>query len=261
MGRQMHYYEIMHTKTILITGATSGFGMAAATLLAKDNRLILLGRRQSRLDELKASLNTDVYVASVDVTDQKQVTAFFDTLPEDFRAIDVLINSAGLALGMGSAQEAKLGDWEQMVDTNIKGLLRITRPVLDIMVKRNTGLIVNIGSVAARVPYKGGNVYGATKAFVGQFSRNLRTDLFGTGVKVTNIEPGAAETEFSIVRLKDKQAVDAYYEDWRPLTANDIANTIAWVVGQPAHVNIDNIEIMPLDQVPAGMTFNRDRKD
>ncbi|HEX7963950.1 MAG TPA: SDR family NAD(P)-dependent oxidoreductase [Candidatus Saccharimonadales bacterium] len=247
-------------KTILITGATSGFGLAAAKLLAKDNKLILLARRQDRLDELKNTLGTDVYTAAVDVTDNKQVQDFFAALPDGYRSIDVLINSAGLALGMEPAQEATLEDWEQMVDTNIKGLLRVTRPVLDIMKKQKSGLIINIGSVAATVPYKGGNVYGATKAFVRQFSRNLRTDLFSTGVKVTNVEPGAAETEFSIVRFKDEQKAKDYYAGWQALKAEDIANTIAWVINQPAHVNIDNIEVMPLDQAPAGMVLNKENQ-
>ena len=244
-------------KTILITGATSGFGLAAAKLLAKDNKLVLLARRQDRLDEIKNSLGTDVYTAAVDVTDNEQVQDFFAGLPDGYCSIDVLINSAGLALGMEPTQEASLEDWEQMVDTNIKGLLRVTRPALDIMKKQKSGLIINIGSVAATVPYKGGNVYGATKAFVRQFSRNLRTDLFSTGVKVTNIEPGAAETEFSIVRFKDEQKAKDYYAGWQALKAEDIANTIAWVINQPAHVNIDNIEVMPLDQTFGGMVLDK----
>lgn len=244
-------------KTILITGATSGFGQATAKLLAKDNKLILLGRRQDRLDELKDSLQTAVHAAVVDITDEKQVKDFFAALPQDFQAIDVLINSAGLALGMEPAQESKLEDWEQMINTNIKGLLRVTRPVLDIMKGRGKGQIINVGSVAATVPYKGGNVYGATKAFVRQFSRNLRTDLFATGIKVTNVEPGAAETEFSVIRFNDQRAVDAYYKGWRPLKAKDIANTIVWAMNQPPHVNVDNIEIMPLDQTFAGMVIDK----
>lgn len=244
-------------QTILITGATSGFGLATAKLLAKDNKLILLARRRDRLDDLKQTLGENVHTAPVDITDGKQVSDFFANLPNDYKNIDVLINSAGLALGFEPADETSLEDWEQMVDTNIKGLLRVTRPTIDIMKRRGMGLIINIGSVAATVPYKGGNVYGATKAFVRQFSRNLRTDLFGTGVKVTNIEPGAAETEFSIVRFKDKQKADDYYKGWRPLTATDVANTIVWVINQPAHVNIDNVEIMPLDQAPAGMVLGK----
>lgn len=244
-------------KTILITGATSGFGLAAAKLLAKDNKLILLARRQDRLDELKQTLGGNVHTAVVDVTDGKQVSDFFANLPDEYKDIDVLINSAGLALGFEPADETSLEDWEQMVDTNIKGLLRVTRPTIDIMKQRGSGLIVNIGSCAAHVPYKGGNVYGATKAFVRQFSRNLRTDLFGTGVKVTNIEPGAAETEFSVVRFKDKQKADDYYKGWHALTAEDVANTIVWAINQPPHVNIDNIEIMPFDQTYGGMVLNK----
>jgi NADP-dependent 3-hydroxy acid dehydrogenase YdfG len=245
-------------KTILITGASSGFGLAAAKLLAKDgHKLILLARRSDRLTDLKKSLPTDVHTAVVDVTDKQQVQEFFTSLPEGFRSIDVLLNSAGLALGMGPAQESTLKDWEQMVDTNVKGVLYITRPVLDIMTQRGSGLIINIGSVAGTVPYKGGNVYGATKAFVRQFSRNLRTDLFGTGIKVTNIEPAAAETEFSVVRFKDEQKANDFYKGWQALKPEDIANTIAWIVNQPAHVNIDNIEIMPLDQTYGGLVINR----
>ncbi len=244
-------------KTILITGATSGFGLATANLLAKDNKLILLGRRQDRLDKLKQTLGTNVYTAAVDVTSASQVAALFAKLPVEFTDIDVLINSAGLALGMEPAQDAGLENWEQMVDTNIKGLLRITRPVLDIMKRRGTGIIINLGSVAGHVPYKGGNVYGATKAFVWQFSRGLRTDLFGTGVKVTNIEPGAAATEFASVRFKDEQKGKAYYAGWHSLTAEDVANTIVWAINQPAHVNIDNVEIMALDQTFAGMVIDK----
>jgi 3-hydroxy acid dehydrogenase/malonic semialdehyde reductase len=245
-------------QTILISGATSGFGLSAAKLLAQDkHKLILVARRTDKLKELRESLPTDVHIAEVDVTSKQQVQQFFAELPAAFRDIDVLVNSAGLALGMEPAQGTSLEDWEQMVDTNIKGLLYVTRPALDIMKKRKSGLVINIGSVAATVPYKGGNVYGATKAFVRQFSRNLRTDLFGTSIKVTNIEPGAAETEFSIVRFKDEQKAKDYYAGWQALKADDIANTIAWVINQPKHVNVDNIEIMPLDQTYAGMVLNK----
>ena len=244
-------------KTILITGATSGFGLAVAKLLAKGNKLILLGRRQDRLDELKRSLGPNVHTAVVDVTSRQQVEGCFDALPEAFRDIDVLINSAGLAQGMEPAQDAKLENWELMIDTNIKGLLYVTRPVLDIMKARGRGLIINLGSVAGHVPYKGGNVYGATKAFVWQFSRSLRTDLFGTGIKVTNIEPGAAETEFAGVRFKDAQKGKEYYAGWQPLTAEDVANAIVWAISQPAHVNIDNVEVMALDQTFGGMVIDK----
>ena len=245
-------------KTVLITGASSGFGQAAAKLLAKDgHKLILVARRKDRLDELKDSLKTDVHIAQLDITDNNQVQGFFKSLPKEFNGIDVLINSAGLARGMGPAQESQMEDWEQMVDTNIKGLLYVTRPVLDIMKQRGSGHVVNIGSVSSFLPYKGSHVYGATKAFVRQFSRNLRTDLFGTGIRVTNIEPGAAETEFSVVRFKDKQTAADYYKGWQPLKPEDVARAIVWSIDQPPHINIDNIEIMPLDQTYGGSIINK----
>lgn len=243
-------------KTILITGASSGFGLEAARLLAKDgHRLILLARRADRLEELQQSLGTEAHTAGVDIRDKKQVQDFFDSLPEAFQKIDVVVNSAGLARGLEPAQESKLENWDDMVDTNIKGLLYVTRAALGHM--GEGGLIINIGSVAGHIPYKGGNVYGATKAFVRQFSRNLRTDLFGTGIKVTNIEPGAAETEFSVVRFADKEAADAYYKGWQPLKPEDVAGAIAWAINQPPHVNVDNIEIMPLAQTYAGMVLDK----
>lgn len=241
-------------KTILITGASSGFGQATSELLAKHgHKLILVARRGERLDELKKNLKTEVHTATVDITDKSQVQKFFAELPEAFRDIDVLVNNAGLARGMDPAQEASLVDWDRMVDTNIKGLLYVTRSALDSMKKRNIGHIVNISSSAAIIPYKGGNVYGGTKAFVSHFSRNLRTDLLGTGIRVTNIEPGAAETEFFTVRFKDKQAPDGFYKGWNPLTAEDIANTIKWAIDQPEYVNISNVEVMPTDQTYGGL--------
>lgn len=246
-------------KTILITGASSGFGRATAELLAKEgHKLVLVARRKDRLEKLKQTLKTDVYLAVADITNKAQVQSLFDDLPEEFRDIDVLINNAGLALGILPAQDADLEAWEQMVDTNIKGLLYVTHTALPIMSRRDSGLIVNIGSVAGHMPYAGGNVYGATKAFVRQFSRNLRADLFGTGIKVTTIEPGMAETEFSNVRFKgDDEKASAVYAGTRSLQAEDIANTISWVLHQPERVNIDNIEIMPIDQVHGGAMIHR----
>jgi NADP-dependent 3-hydroxy acid dehydrogenase YdfG len=245
-------------KTVLITGASSGFGLETARLLVQKNmKLILLARRIDRLNELKNTLGSDVYVARVDVTNKTEVKQFFETLPKEFEDIDILINNAGLARGANPAQDAALEDWEVMVDTNIKGLLYMTRFTIDLMKNRSKGLIINIGSAAGSVPYRGGNVYGATKSFVRHFSRNLRTDLFKTGIKVTNIEPGAANTEFSSVRFQDKEVANDYYLGWRPLKAEDIANTIDWVINQPDHVNIENIEIMPLDQTYAGMILDK----
>lgn len=246
-------------KTILITGASSGFGKATAKLLAKDgHKLILIARRKKVLEELQKKLSTNVYISPVDVRDKNQVKDLFKNLPDEFRDIDVLINCAGLALGMEPATEANLEDWEVMVDTNVKGLMYFTKYALDIMKKINSGLIINIGSVAGTVPYKGGNVYGATKAFVRQFSRNLQTDLLGTDIKVTNIEPGMAETEFSNIRFKgDLEKASKVYEDTRSLTPEDIAKTLVWVINQPPHVNIGTIEIWPIDQTFGGTAINR----
>ncbi len=244
--------------TILITGVTSGFGLETAKLLAKDeHRLILVGRRKDRLKEISDSLKTKTHAVNLDVTDRSAVKSMFEKLPAEFKDVDVVVNSAGLALGMGPAQDTDLDDWEQMVDTNIKGLMYVTRFALNGMKKRGSGLIVNVGSVSAFMPYRGGNVYGATKAFVRQFSRNLRIDLFGTGIKVSNIEPGAAETEFSVVRFRDQQQADDYYKGWNPLKPEDVAAAILWVINQPQHVNIENIEIMPTDQTFGGSIMNK----
>lgn len=249
-------------KTILITGASSGFGKATSQLLAKEGyKLILVSRREELLQELQKTLSTDIYTVALDVRDKNQVENFFKNIPDEFKDIDILVNCAGLAVGLEPATEATLDDWDRMVDTNVKGLMYVTRFALDIMKKRNTGLIINLASVAAHEAYKGGNVYGATKAFVKQFSRNLRTDLLGTDIKVTNIEPGMAETEFSIVRFKgDSEKAKKVYEGIRSLTAEDIAKTILWVINQPLHVNIDNIEIMPIDQTFGGLAIHRKEK-
>ncbi len=245
-------------KIILITGASSGFGKATAELLAADKHtLIIMARREGRLKELAKELKTDVYIAPVDVCDKQQVAVFYSQLPDKYRDIDVLVNSAGLARGIEPAQDAKLDNWDKMINTNISGLLYMTRHALDGMVPRKTGHIINIGSVAGQVPYKGGNVYGATKAFVKQFSKNLRTDTLGLGIRVTNIEPGMANTEFSLVRLGDKAQAEAVYAHMQPLTAEDVARTIVWAINQPEHVNIDDIEIMPTAQTYGGLAISR----
>jgi 3-hydroxy acid dehydrogenase / malonic semialdehyde reductase len=249
-------------KTVLITGASSGFGKATAELLSQQGyKLILVARRLDKLQELENQLNTEIHIAQIDVRDKKQVEELFKNLPKKFQNIDILINNAGGAIGLDLAQDANLDDWEAMIDTNNKGLIYFTHFALKGMIKRNTGHIINIGSVAGSTAYTKGNVYGATKAFVRMFSKNLRADLIGTDIRVSNIEPGAAETEFSIVRFKgDKEKANAVYKDMRALKAQDIANTIKWIIDQPLRVNIDNVEIMPIDQTYGAMVINRGGK-
>ncbi|CAG0983726.1 3-hydroxy acid dehydrogenase / malonic semialdehyde reductase [Planctomycetaceae bacterium] len=237
-------------KTILITGATSGFGEAIARRFSNDGwRLILLGRRADRLDTLAKELGTPCATLNADVRSRKTVFETIAALPKSFAEIDVLVNNAGLALGMEGAHKADLDDWETMVDTNCKGLMYVTRAVLPGMVERGCGHVVNIGSTASNYPYPGGNAYGATKAFVKQFSLNLRADLQGTNVRVTNLEPGLAETEFSMVRFKgDKEKAATVYKGMQPLTGQDVAEACAWCVNLPPHVNVNRMEIMPTAQ-------------
>lgn len=248
------------SRTILITGATSGFGRASAELFGRNGwKLILTGRRSERLAELRDKLGaTTVHTAAFDVRDRQQVQDMVQGLPEEFREIDILLNNAGLALGLGPAHETDLDEWENMVDTNIKGMLYMTRLLLPGMVARGRGHIINIGSIAASWPYPGGNTYGATKAFVQQFSRNLRADLHGTGIRVTAIEPGLAESEFSVVRFGgDKEKAAKVYEGTEPLTPTDIAEIIYWTAERPAHVNINSVEVMPVCQSWASLAINR----
>ncbi|WP_284451837.1 SDR family oxidoreductase [Methylophaga thalassica] len=251
----------MTNKTIMITGATSGFGEACARVFANNGwQLILTGRRQQRLDDLQQELGGKDKVATCcfDVTDRKAVEAAIHGLAEPFKKIDVLLNNAGLALGLEPAQETNLDDWEKMVDTNIKGLLYCTRTILPMMTERKSGYVINIGSVAGNWPYPGGNVYCGTKAFVRQFSLAIRADLLGTNVRVTNVEPGNAETEFSKVRFKaDEARADKVYEGTRALDAEDIANTVWWLVNTPEHVNVTTIEVMPTQEANGPMAFHR----
>lgn len=247
-------------KTILITGATSGFGKACAERFAREGwRLIVAGRRKDRLQQLADHLSdVPLHTAELDVRDLKSVEAMIAALPADFRNIDVLLNNAGLALGLRGAQEADLHDWETMIDTNIKGLCYLTRCLLPAMVARDQGHIVNMGSIAGNYPYPGGNVYGATKAFVKQFSRNLLTDLNRTRIRVTNIEPGLAESEFSLVRFHgDREKADAVYRGTQPLTPADIADIVYWVTSVPPHVNICTVEVMPVCQSCGPLSIHR----
>lgn len=248
--------------TVLITGASSGFGEACARRFAADgNRLVLVARSVDKLTALAKELQDQaaaVHVAICDMQDRNAVLGLVEKLPEDFREIDILVNNAGLALGTKGAQEADLDDWETMVDTNIKGLMRLTHAILPGMVLRNRGHIINIGSTAASWPYPGGNAYGGTKAFVAQFTRNLKADLVGTPVRVSNIEPGMADTNFSKTRFKgDQEKADAVYEGTESLKAEDIADTVAWIASRPAHVNINTVEIMPTCQAWAGWAVAR----
>ena len=236
-----------------ITGATSGIGQAAAERFAAEGwRVIVVGRREDRLRELAAAHKDKVLPLALDVRDRQAVNRAFASLPRDFAAIDMLVNSAGLALGLEPAQACDLDDWDTMIDTNNKGLAYCTRAVLPGMVERNRGHVINLGSIAGTYAYPGGNVYGGTKAFVEQFSRSLRCDLYGTAVRVTNVEPGLLETEFSLVRFKGDTAVaSALYQGANPLRAEDIADIIWWAGTRPAHVNICRVEVMPTSQSPS----------
>ena len=244
---------------VLITGASSGIGAACARRFVEAGaRVILWARRQNKLQSLAEELGKAAHFQVVDVTQQSQVEAAMAALPPDFRELSVLINNAGAAFGRAKAQEARLEDWQAMVNVNINGVLITTHAVLPGMVARNRGHIINLGSVAATYPYVGGNVYGATKAFLEQFSLNLRADLLGKRVRVTNVEPGTVKTDFSLVRFGgDAAQADAIYQDLESLSAEDIAETIFWCASLPERVNINRLEVMPTMQSFAGFAFER----
>ena len=235
-------------QTILITGATSGFGKETAKIFIKNGwKVIITGRRGNRLEDLTKELGENCLPLCFDITDRVAVKKEIENIPPDFSNIDVLCNNAGLALGLEGADEANLDDWDKMVDTNIKGLIYATRQVLPKMVQNKSGHIINIGSVAGSYPYPGGNVYGGTKAFVSQFSLNLRADLVSKGINVTSIEPGLAETEFSLVRFKgDNEKANKVYENTNFIKPEDIGETIYWVATRPKNINVNRIEIMAL---------------
>jgi len=244
---------------VLVTGATSGFGEAIARRFAAEGHsLILVGRRVDRLRQLKDEIETPVYDLPLDVRERDTVAEAIADLPPDFKDVDVLVNNAGLALGLEPSWATDLDDWETMVDTNVKGVLYMTRAILPGMVERGRGHVINIGSTAGNWPYPGGNVYGGTKAFLKQFSLNLRADLLGTGVRVTNLEPGLAETEFSLVRYKgDADRASDVYKNIEPLVATDIAEAAFWATSQPAHVNITRIEMMCTAQANGPLALHR----
>ncbi len=239
-------------RTILITGASSGFGLETAKRFATEgDRLVLVARREDKLRALVSELSAQVpcHTVTLDVQNRDEVFEKLGSLPNEFSEIDVLVNNAGLAVGLAPVQEGDVDDWERMIDTNIKGLIYVTRAILPGMIKRGRGHVINIGSTAGSIPYPGGNVYGGTKAFVEQFTKNLHCDVHGTGVRVTNIAPGLAETEFSVVRFKgDMEAAKKVYQGTQPLLAEDIADAVVWVANQPVHVNVNLVEMMPTCQ-------------
>ncbi|MGE4303712.1 MAG: SDR family NAD(P)-dependent oxidoreductase [Novosphingobium sp.] len=247
-------------KTVLVTGATAGIGEACARAFVEAGwRVIATGRRAERLDALVEELGADrVHPCVFDVRDETARDAALAALPAAFSSIDCLVNNAGLALGTARAQDADLEDWKTMIETNVTSLIALTHKLLPQLIE-SKAVIVNLSSVAATYPYTGGNVYGGTKAFVRQFSLGLRSDLSGTGVRVTSIEPGMVETEFTLVRTGgDQTASDTLYAGVNPLTGADIADVVLWVASQPPHVNINALELMPVNQSFAGFQVARD---
>jgi 3-hydroxy acid dehydrogenase/malonic semialdehyde reductase len=246
--------------TILVTGATAGFGAAMTRRFVGDgHRVIAAARRAERLQELRNELGSTVFPFALDVTDSAAVAALPGSLPEAWREVDVLVNNAGLARGLDPAQTAKVADWDRMVAVNVSGLMHMAHALLPGMVERNRGHIINISSTAAIYPYPGGHVYGASKAFVTQFSLNLRADLVGTSVRVTDLEPGlVGGTEFSVNRFGgDTTRAGAVYAGTVPLTADDIAEAASWVINLPSHMNINRMEIMPTCQAPGPLAIKR----
>lgn len=239
------------TKVAIVTGATSGFGEEIAKqMIAKNYKVIGTGRRIDKLNILRKELGENFLPLKMDLVSKESINESLSNIPKDFSPIDILVNNAGLALGLEKAYEADFSDWETMIMTNIMGLSYLTRQVLPQMVDRRSGYIINMGSIAGTYPYPGGNIYGATKAFVRQFSLNLRADLAGTSVRVTNIEPGlCGGTEFSSVRFKgDDIKAKAVYKNAHSLQPTDIARTVVWLLEQPEHMNVNSIELMPTSQ-------------
>ena len=245
---------------VMITGATAGFGAAAARRFAGAGwKVIGTGRRSERLEALVGEIGADrLHPVVLDIRDEAAIEAAVAALPGEFAGIDLLINNAGLALGTEPFQDGDMAEWRQMIDTNIVGLLALTHRLLPTLIERK-GAVINLSSIAATYPYRGGNVYAGTKAFVSQLSLGLRSDLHGTGVRVTSIEPGMAETEFTVVRTRgDQAASDTLYRGVNPMTAEDIADVLFWVATLPPHLNINSIELMPVNQSFAGFQIARE---
>jgi 3-hydroxy acid dehydrogenase / malonic semialdehyde reductase len=246
--------------TILVTGATAGFGAAMVRRFVRDgHRVIAAARRTDRLHALQTELGSAVFPLALDVTDAEAVSALPASLPSDWRDVDVLVNNAGLALGLDPAHKSSLADWDRMVAVNVSGMMHMTHALLPGMVERNRGHVINISSTAASYPYPGGHVYGASKAFVTQFSLNLRADVVGMAVRVTDLEPGlCGGTEFSVNRFGgDTARANAVYAGTVPLTADDIAEAASWVINLPPHMNINRMEIMPTCQAPGPLAVKR----
>jgi 3-hydroxy acid dehydrogenase / malonic semialdehyde reductase len=249
-------------RTILVTGATSGIGKACAIRYAMLNdRIIICGRRSDRLkiiaDEIRSTYNSEVYTLSFDIKLKESVEEAINSLPGEWKTIDILVNNAGLAVGLDPLQKGNISDWEEMIDTNIKGLLYVTRVISPLMVASGKGHIVNIGSIAGKEVYPKGNVYCATKFAVDALTKGMRLDLLEHGIKVSQVCPGAVETEFSEVRFKgDKQVASQVYKGYKPLTADDVAEAVTWVTGLPEHVNVNDLVIMPTAQAATGH-FNK----
>ena len=250
----------MTAKTVFITGASVGIGRETAIILANAGyNLVLLARRSEKLNELENQLKTKVHIITCDINQHDELQRKLATIPEPFKKIDVLVNNAGLALGMNVADKTEWQDWQTMIQTNCLSLAFLTRQILPSMIEYNSGHIINLGSTAGSYAYQGGNVYGATKAFVEQFSNNLRTDLLGKKVRVSHISPGmTGETEFSNVRFHgDDEKANKVYDGYEALKPEDVAESIRWVITQPSHVNINRIELMPTCQAPAGLVVSK----
>lgn len=256
---------MLKNKIVFITGASSGIGRASAIAFAKQGaKLLLCARHLAKLDqlaqELQTEFNAEVYPFELDVSQSNQVREKLRSLPTNWRKIDILLNNAGLAAGLEVIQEGNIQDWEEMINTNIKGLLYVTKEILPQMVEKNSGHIINIGSVAGHVVYPKGAVYCATKYAVNALSQGLRMDLMGTNIRVSTVDPGAVETNFSLVRFKgDKARAAAVYEGMTPLSPHDIADTILYCATRPPHVNISEVIIMPTDQASATMVSRKNK--